>query len=295
VDHCQSGVFLTYASSQGPVVLDRELALPKEWTNAAARCPGAGVPAERPFAPKPQLAQQMRQRACDKGVPAAWGTGESVEGDKRSLRLWLEQQHHASVWAVSGKASVWRAGRQPQVKPRLAGLGTEGGCRLSAGAGAKGPRWYEWQWLALAAPRHLDWRRGLLVRRRRSDPTELTAYVVCAPPGATLATVVQVAGRRWTVERCFEEAKGEGGLDQYEGRSWTGWYRQSTLARGAYALLTVLRAAPLPAAPPLKKTAQGSSPSSLSAFKASRGLVCRCASARFGASFGVSCWPLSSA
>src|SRR6266487_6742117 len=78
-----------------------------------------------------------------------------------------------------------------------------------------------------------------------------------------------------TIERCFEEAKGEVGLDQYAVRSWTGWYRHITLAMWAYALLTVLRAAHLPAAPPLKKTAQGSSQSSLSAFKAARGLVCR--------------------
>jgi len=64
-----------------------------------------------------------------------------------------------------------------------------------------------------------------------------------------LATVVQVAGRRWTVARCCEEAKGAVGLEQYAVRSWTGGYRPLTLAMGAYALLTVRRAAHLPAAP----------------------------------------------
>ena len=98
--------------------------------------------------------------------------------------------------------------------------------------------------------------------------------MVFAPHVSVLATVVQVAGSRWTVERCFEEAKGEVGLDQYEVRSWTGWYRHITLAMWAYALLTVLRAAHLPAVP-LKKISQGSRRSSLSAFKTSRGLACR--------------------
>ena len=98
--------------------------------------------------------------------------------------------------------------------------------------------------------------------------------MVFAPQVTVLATVVQVAGGRWTVERCFEEAKGEVGLDQYEVRSWTGWYRHITLAMWAYALLTVLRAVHLPAAPPLKKISQGSRWSSLSAFKTSRGLGC---------------------
>jgi SRSO17 transposase len=138
----------------------------------------------------------------------------------------------------------------------LAALGAEGWCRLSAGDGAKGPRWYDWCWLPLARPLLSAWRRWLLVRRSVSDPTELTAYVVFAPEATTLATVVQGAGSRWTVARCFEEAKGEVGLDQYEVRSWTGWYRPITLARWAYALLTVLRAVHLPAAPPLKKCAR---------------------------------------
>lgn len=74
--------------------------------------------------------------------------------------------------------------------------------------------------------------------------------MVFAPHGTVLETVVQVAGSRWTVEQCFEEAKGEVGLDQYEVRSWTGWHRHITLAMWAYALLTVLRVAHLPAAPP---------------------------------------------
>src|SRR5712692_356684 len=78
-----------------------------------------------------------------------------------------------------------------------------------------------------------------------------------------------------TIERCFEEAKGDVGLDQYEVRSWTGWYRHITLVMWAYALLTVLRAAHLPTASPLKKILQGATRSSLTAFKVSRGLVYR--------------------
>ena len=275
VEHCQIGVCLTYASPQGHVLLDRELSLPKEWTNTAARCKGAGIPAERTFVTKPQLAPQMLQRAFDAGITAAWVTGDSVYGDNRSLRLWLEEKHRAHVMAVSGKEYVWRAGQQHLVKTLLATLEAEGWCRLSAGDGAKGPRWYDWRWLPLATPLQPAWRRWLLVRRSLSDPTELTAYVVFAPHGTVLATVVQVAGSRWTVERCFEEAKGEVGLDQYEVRSWTGWYRHITLAMWAYALLTALRAAHLPAAPPLKKISQGSTRSSLTAFKTSRGLGCR--------------------
>jgi hypothetical protein len=52
---------------------------------------------------------------------------------------------------------------------------------------------------------------------------------------------VRVAGSRWTIEVAFEAAKGEVGLDQYEVRSYHGWYRLITLALLAQALLTVIR------------------------------------------------------
>jgi SRSO17 transposase len=263
-----------YANPRGHVLLDRELYLPTEWTTDAARCKGAGIPAEQPLATKPQLAQQMLQRAFDAGIPAAWVAGDSIYGDKRSLRLWVEAHCHAHVLAVSGKAYVWRAGRQPQVKTILAALAAKDWCRLSAGDGAKGPRWSDWQWLPLAAPLQPHWRRWLLVRRSLCDPTDLTAYVVFAPQATVLETVVQVAGSCWTIERCFEEAKGEVGLDHYEVRSWTGWYRHITLAMWAYALLTVLRAVHLRETLPLKKMLQALTPSRLTAFKVARGLGC---------------------
>lgn len=274
VENCQIGVFLGYASRDSYALLDCALYLPQAWTNDSARCERAGVPEKQPFATKPQLARQLLTRAFDARVPMAWVTGDSVYGNDRRLRVWLEEQDHAYVMAVSGQEYVWRAGRQYQVKHILAALETEGWSRLSAGDGAKGPRWYDWMWLPLAAPWQPDWRRWLLVRRSLSDPTELTAYVVFAPHETTLATVVQVAGSRWTIEKCFEEAKGEVGLDQYEVRGWTGWYRHITLAMWAYALLTVLRTANLPQAPLSKKMSRGSTRSSLTAFKIGRGLVC---------------------
>ena len=46
---------------------------------------------------------------------------------------------------------------------------------------------------------------------------------------------------RWAIEEGFEEAKGVVGLDQYEARKWTAWYRHITLALLAHAYLAVLR------------------------------------------------------
>ena len=43
------------------------------------------------------------------------------------------------------------------------------------------------------------------------------------------------------IEECFERAKGECGLDEYEVRSWVGWYRHITLSMFALAVLSVIR------------------------------------------------------
>jgi SRSO17 transposase len=275
VDNCQIGVFLSYASPLGQVLLDRELYLPQAWTDDRGRCRQAGIPEDRRFATKPQLAQQMLARALAAGVPARWVTGDSVYGEHRPLRRWLEVQPQAYVLAVSGKEYVGLGTQQRQVKAILTSLPAEGWSRLSAGDGAKGPRWYDWRWLPLADPLEPGWHRRLLVRRSLSAPTELTAYVVFAPHATSLQEVVRVAGSRWTVESGFEEAKGEVGLDQYEVRSWTAWYRHITLAMWALALLIVMRAGTI-AVEALKKSRpppQGASP--LAAFKARRGLASR--------------------
>ncbi len=275
IENCQIGVFLGYASRLGQALMDRELYLPKEWTDDRARCLQAGIPQDRRFATKPQLAQQRLARALAAGVQARWVTGDSVYGDDRRLRMWLEAQPHAYVLAVSGKEYVWLGWQQRQVKTILAALPADGWTRLSAGDGAKGPRWYDWRWLPLADPLEPGWRRWLLVRRSISEPTEVTAYVVFARQNTPLEEVVRVAGTRWTIESGFEAAKGEVGLDHYEVRSWTGWYRHITLAMWALALLVVLRAGAIAVEAFKKSLSCPQGPSSLAAFKAGRGLPCR--------------------
>ena len=73
----------------------------------------------------------------------------------------------------------------------------------------------------------------ILTRRSIAKPGELAYFVCFGPAGTALEELVRVAGTRWAIEECFEEAKGQVGLDQYEYevRRWDGWYRHITLAR----------------------------------------------------------------
>jgi SRSO17 transposase len=78
VENCQIGVFLGYASPLGQALLDRDLYLPAAWTQDRERCRQAGIPEDRGFATKPQLARQILARAFAAGVPATWVTGDCV-------------------------------------------------------------------------------------------------------------------------------------------------------------------------------------------------------------------------
>jgi SRSO17 transposase len=272
IENCQIGVFLSYASAQGHTLIDRELYLPKEWIADRERCQRAGIPDERAFATKPELARQMVQRAFDTRVMLAWLTGDSVYGDDRALRGFLEERKQAYVLAVSGKESVWLGDQQQQIKTILAELSSAGWQRLSAGAGSKGPRVYDWRRLELSAPLQQGWKRFLLIRRSISDASEMTGYIVFARAHTTLSELVRVAGTRWTVEESIQTAKGEVGLDHYEVRSFSGWYRHMTLAMWASAFLSVIREEAGAEVAPKKGMHNQPARSSLAAFKASRGL-----------------------
>jgi SRSO17 transposase len=272
IENCQIGVFLTYASTHGHTLLDRELYLPQEWTDDPERCRRAGIPEQRAFATKPALALQMLQRNVDAGLKLAWVTGDSIYGDDRSLRQWLESHNQPFVLAVSGKEAVWLDSHQRQIKLILSELPADGWERLSAGAGSKGLRWYDWRRLELSQPPERGFKRFLLVRRSISDPSELTGYIAYAKAGASLAEMVRVAGTRWTVEESIQTAKGEVGLDHYEVRSWTGWYRHITLAMWASAFLSVIRKESGAKVAPKKGIYKQGERSSLALFKASRNL-----------------------
>lgn len=248
IENCQIGVFLCYASQQGAAFIDRALYLPQEWARDPARRSEAAVPEAVSFATKPALATEMVLRALDAGVPCGWVTGDTIYGGDRTLRVTLEQREQPFVLAVPANAPLWRDGPQYlEARVIAADLPTDAWQRLSAGEGAKGPRWYDWAWQPLwrlqLTPEERAQGHWLLIRRSLDDPTEMAYYVVFAPrTTTTLATVVRVAGMRWAIESGFETAKNECGLDEYEVRKWGAWYRHITLAVLAHAFLTVMRA-----------------------------------------------------
>jgi len=89
-ENCQVGVFLAYASRHGHALIDRELYLPRSWTDDPQRCRGAGIPQEVEFTTRPRQAQEMIARAVAAGVPFAWFTADEAYGQAKWLQAWLE-------------------------------------------------------------------------------------------------------------------------------------------------------------------------------------------------------------
>ncbi len=239
IENCQIGVFLGYASRYGRALIDRALYLPGGWAADAERRTEAGVPEAVRFATKPKLGRAMLARAHAAGVPFAWVAADSVYGADYALRRWLQGRALGDVLGVTGAQRLGFS----RVDELARGVPADGWHRLSAGAGAKGPRLYDWAYARHSSDADAGWEKGLLVRRKLDRPDELASYLTHAPEGTALADLVRVAGSRWTIESCFEAAKGEVGLDQYEVRSWTGWHRHVTLALLAHAYLAVVRRA----------------------------------------------------
>ena len=245
IENCQIGVFLAYASQQGHAFLDRNLYLPNEWAEDRDRRREAEVPEEVTFKTKGQMARDMISRALEASVPFTWVTGDEVYGSDRRLRLWLEQQGVPHALAVKSNEPLWAntGGGPAQAAARELAeeIPEEEWHRLNGGNGSKGPRFYDWASMPirpLAEPEKGYW---LLARRSITDPEDLAYYVCFGPWDVGLEELVHVAGTRWAIEDVFGEAKGKVGLDQYEVRRWTGWYRHITLVLLAHAYLAVTK------------------------------------------------------
>lgn len=243
IENAQVAVYLAYAAAGGATLIDREVYLPKAWTDDPDRCAAAGVPDHIRFATKVTLGRRMLTRAFDAGVPAAWCTADEFYGGDQHLRRDLQARGVGYVLAVAKSHRVTaRAVDGPVRADRLAAtLPARAWNRLSAGAGSKGERDYDWAWITITAPEgEATGCHSLLVRRRISDG-ELAFYRCWSARPVPLRVLVRVAGTRWNVETCFQTGKTIG-LDEPQVRRWDSWYRHTTLVMLAHAILAVIAA-----------------------------------------------------
>jgi SRSO17 transposase len=262
ITNCQIGVFASYVSRHGHAFIDRELYLPKEWTDDADRLKAAHVPDEVGFATKPQIARRMIARALAAKVPFAFVAADSVYGTG-DIETMLRKAGKGYVLGVAAN-HVFRSWGKKQLIGGTAtkiaqSLPKSAWRRLSSGEGTKGPRLHDWAYLELAdldvaqynSTLTGEWTRGLLIRRNIADGA-MAFFSTWCPKGTPAKKLIAVEGRRWAIEDSFETAKNELGLDHNESRSWHGWHRHVSLVMLAFVMMAAIRHHANAA--PLKKT-----------------------------------------
>ena len=196
------------------------------------------------FRPSVNWEDAMMQRVHQAQIPVAWVGASTVYGNHLDLRTWLEDHHY---WFALAVASTEQIGMMtPEGRTHLAVaqaeqrfVNEEDWRRFSVKTGTKGPLLFEWACLPILHRWEDDGQHWLLIRRIPTQPTEKTYYLVFGPAGTSLEVMAWAVGSRWGIEEEFENAK-DLGLDQYEVRSFVGWFRHVTLVLLVLAVVTVL-------------------------------------------------------
>jgi SRSO17 transposase len=243
VENCQTVVNCAYVTARGHALFDFRLYLPKAWCGDGRRRARAQVPAEVTFRTKTQLGTEMVTGAVTAGVPFGWAAGDEVYGRAGKLRQACEDAGKGYVLEVPCDFRVRLHPRRGKIRADAAAWQVPATAweTRSCGPGCKGHRDYAWAWLATASPRH--W---LLLRRAIADPSDI-AFFCCHVPASrpvSLPVLIAVAGKRWPVEECHQQAKGQAGFDQHQVRLWPSFHRHTVLSMCALALLAVASARP---------------------------------------------------
>jgi len=257
VDNCQVGIYLGYVSRREHALVDFRLYLPKEWANRKRRRRRAGVPATIGFRTRHE---QMLEMLDERGpvLPHAWIAGDDELGRSSWFRQQLRERDECYLLAVPSNTAVRdltvpdppHAGRGRQrrvpftrVDRWCAALPTTAWQTVAVRDAERGPVVVQVAWTLVQARtggRVSEGAESLVVfRERQGDGSWKHDYLLSNAaldtPVAEFARVFKAAHR---IEECFQRAKSEAGLADYQVRTWEGWHHHQTLALLATWFLT---------------------------------------------------------
>ncbi|MCH8123851.1 MAG: IS701 family transposase [Bacteroidetes bacterium] len=269
IDNCQILVSAHYVDRVFDWPVSARLYLPKTWTNDEARCRRAHVPENTPFQTKGAIALGLVDEAGDATVRAV--VADAGYGDQPLFLDGLERRKMPYVVGIASNVE-FRLARdvhadtpgeevpyQGQGRPRKAPALKD---RIAPLAGSEIlDACCDWQKVA--------WRDGLkgsLVKQctrvrvfrtgKRGAHLESEGWLIGERPlpgrggdhkqyfawgmdKASIEDLVELMHVRWVIERFYQDAKGELGLDDYEGRLWNGLHRHVALVMLAHSFLSL--------------------------------------------------------
>lgn len=258
LENCQVGVFLSLGRGVRAALVDFRLFLPEVWAKDTARCAKAKVPEiHRVHRTKTELALEMVTAARARGSTHRWVGGDEVYGNNHAFTAALEDLGETFLMDVACKLRVWENDPGPQLPPLKPGrkgrphrhaqatpataksvrvevltarhFATEAK-EVTIRDATKGPLrakvWVRpvWIWDGKAPAA----RRRLLIVRQEADGTFKYSLSNAAADTPWERLAYMQAQRFW-IERCFQDAKSELGMAQYEVRGWRGWHHHMTL------------------------------------------------------------------
>jgi SRSO17 transposase len=269
-DNCFVMVELGCAVGDFHCLLDGELFLPESWSNDRERCREAGIPDEMVYRPKSEIALELYDQACANGMVFDWVTFDEWYGVKTQLLWAFDQREQKFVAEVHKHFTAWID--PPRVTKRPFRRGKKGRGRkvprlvarsrkpqhvedlLKYHPALRDQAWEQWRvkdgekgpmvWEVKHVTIYLKNEDGLptkpyhlLVCRNVLEPDDIKYFISNAPPETTTEKLLKVAFSRWRIERCFEDGKGEIGLDHYEGRKYVGLKRHWIISAVSYLFL----------------------------------------------------------
>lgn len=259
IANCQVGVSLSIATRSDHVPVDFALYLPESWAEDPGRRAEGHIPKDVRFKTKPELALEMIQRAVANGLPPGLVLADSGYGDTSDFRRMLRCEGLDYAVGIHRTTTAWRLdslgrrqGEPVAVGDLASAIGRHGFRRVTWREGTRGKlaSRFATERVVLAqddkvAPsqREVVW----LLMEWPYDEKEPTKFSVATLPATmTRRQLVRRVKGRWRTERVYQDAKGELGLDHYEGRSYRGWNHHVSVVLVCFAFIVAERTRSFP-------------------------------------------------
>lgn len=272
ITNCQLFVSTHLASFNASLPLEMEVYLPKAWCGDSSRRVEAGIPEERFFQTKPEMALEEIDRLIEANVPRGVVLADAAYGDNGKFREGLAGRGLEYSVSVKSDTKVWRPGQGPDPVPQRAnGPGRPStrqfpgkhqpvsvktlAMELSKKAYRQVRLWrgrHEPATMRFARVRVRTAHRAVLGRPPGKDqwlliewpdgedePTHY--YLSNLPRRIRLQRLAELTKLRWRVERDYQDLKQEVGLSHYEGRRWQGLRHHLTICMAAVTFLAIQR------------------------------------------------------